>query len=132
MLPYFHASGHYLYAKCADLYLQDMLILEQSMPPDEFEAFTSKGGFTIRRGDKCWCGTWSDMCIEQQLMKHMKDEGGLSRTRGFSEGILAIWTMGMSSFQHVANTIEDFCGVNFETSDQHMDSLDARVNLDNN
>ena len=132
MLPYFHASGHYLYAKCAHLYLQDMLILEHSMPPDEFQAFTSKGGFTIRRSDKCWCGTWRDMCIEQQLMKHMKVEGGLSRARGFSEGILARWTLGMSSLQHVANAIEDFCGVNFGTTDQHADSRDARVNLDNN
>lgn len=71
------------------------------------------------------------MCIEQQLMKHMKVEGGLSRTRGFSEAILARWTMGMSSLQPIANAIEDFCGVNFETADQHADSRDTRVNLDN-
>lgn len=69
------------------------------------------------------------MCIEQQLMKV---EGGLSRARGFSEGILARWTLGMSSLQHIANAIEDFCGVNFGTTDQHVDSRDARINLDNN
>jgi len=29
MLPYFHASGHFLYAKSAHLYLQDMLHLKK-------------------------------------------------------------------------------------------------------
>lgn len=101
------------------------------MSPEEFEAFTFKRGFTIRRTDKCWSGTWSDMCIEQQLMKQMKVEGGLSRARGFSEGILTRWTLGMSSLQHVANAIEYFCGVNFGTTEQHADSRDARINLDN-
>lgn len=61
MLPYFHASGHYAYAKCAHLYLQDMFILEHSISPEEFKEFTSEGGFTIRRTDKCWSGTWSDV-----------------------------------------------------------------------
>lgn len=130
MLPYFHASGHYLYAKCAHMYIQDMINLEQWMPLQEYQAFTKQGSFTIRRSDKCWCGTWSDMCIEQQLMKNMKVEGGLTRARGFSEGILSRWTLGMTSLQHVANDIEDFCGVRFGTSDQHADSRDARVNLD--
>jgi len=31
MLPYFHASGHFLYAKSAHLYLQDMLKLQNIM-----------------------------------------------------------------------------------------------------
>lgn len=36
MLPYFHASGHFLYAKSAHLYLQDMLDLEEKMDPVEY------------------------------------------------------------------------------------------------
>jgi hypothetical protein len=48
MLPYFHASAHLAYAKCAHLYLQQMSTLEEKMLPKEFEAFTSKGYFTVR------------------------------------------------------------------------------------
>lgn len=32
MIPYFHASGHFLYAKSAHLYLQDMTKLEEKLP----------------------------------------------------------------------------------------------------
>ena len=52
MLPYFHASGHYLYAKSCHLYLQDMSQLESKLTPQEYELFVSKGFFTIRRSDK--------------------------------------------------------------------------------
>lgn len=32
MIPFFHASGHFQYAKCADIYVQDMLALQFSNP----------------------------------------------------------------------------------------------------
>lgn len=31
MLPFFHAAGHFFYAKCAHLYLQDILTLKDRM-----------------------------------------------------------------------------------------------------
>lgn len=69
MLPYFHESGHFFYAKSAHLYLQNMLRLEKKMTTDEYEKFTIKGYFTIRRSDKFWSGISSDMTIEQTLMR---------------------------------------------------------------
>ena len=39
MLPYFHASGHFPYAKSAHLYLQDMLKLNASMKPYVYQRF---------------------------------------------------------------------------------------------
>lgn len=131
MLPYFHASGHFLYAKCSHLYLQDMHNLKNTMPADEYECFTSKGGFTVRRSNKLWCGTWSDMIIEQSLMKTMKTAGGLTHGRGVSEGVISRWTQGMTSLQHICDEIEDFCGVQFTSSEQHVDSRDSRIQRDN-
>ena len=52
MLPFFHAAGHFLYAKSAHLYFQDMLSLEERMDPIELYNFIAKGYFTIRRCDK--------------------------------------------------------------------------------
>lgn len=72
MIPFFHASGHFLYAKSCHLYLQDMFKLQSSMRRDEFEKFTNEGCFTMRRTDKFWTGVWSDMTIEQTLMRSMK------------------------------------------------------------
>ena len=40
MLPYFHASGHNLYAKSSHLYLQDMNNLENIMDVMEYDKFS--------------------------------------------------------------------------------------------
>lgn len=56
MLPYFHASGHFLYAKSAHLYLQDMIKLEEKMDSQTFENFKN-GFFTVKRTEKFNSGT---------------------------------------------------------------------------
>ena len=80
MLPFFHASGHFLYAKSCHLYLQDMLNLKSKMDPTDYEKFVTYGYFTIRRSEKFWSGIWSDMSIEQTLMRTMKCTSGLPYT----------------------------------------------------
>lgn len=52
MLPVFHASGHFLYAKSCQLYLQDMIALQDEMTENEYENFTKNSFFTIRRSEK--------------------------------------------------------------------------------
>jgi hypothetical protein len=59
------------------IYLQDMMGLEQ------------QGDFTIRRFDKFGSGLWSDLTIEQKLMRSMKSYGGLIQGRGTSNTVLA-------------------------------------------
>ena len=73
MLPYFAAAGHNNYAKCCRLYLQDCAQLCPCLqkPMDD-------GLFTIRRNKNLfWSGTWSDMTIEQCLMRAGKTQGGI-------------------------------------------------------
>ncbi|GBN48759.1 hypothetical protein AVEN_107188-1 [Araneus ventricosus] len=74
-LPYFHARGHFSYAKYAHLYLQDMQDSESTMGAEEYEKSTTQGNLTIQRTFKFWSGTWSDMTIEQSLIKNMKTFG---------------------------------------------------------
>ncbi|KYN00649.1 hypothetical protein ALC62_08572 [Cyphomyrmex costatus] len=130
MLPYFHAAGHFLYVKSAHLYLQDMLILENNMNQQTFKKFTD-GFFTIRRSDKFNCGTWTDMVIEQTLMKYMKTEGGVSRGRSTQESVLCKWIYGMYAMNTVCEGMETFCNVSLDTADQHVDARDSRINRDN-
>ena len=84
MLPYFHASGHFPYAKSAHLYLQDMLQLEKLKNQSVYQRFI-EGFFTVRRSDKFNCGTSTDMVIEQSMMKSMKTYGGISQGRSTKE-----------------------------------------------
>ena len=49
MMPYFHAAGHLAYAKYAQLYIQQMMELPQTMPAADYKQFTENGYFTIRQ-----------------------------------------------------------------------------------
>ncbi|CAH1155651.1 unnamed protein product [Phaedon cochleariae] len=130
MLPYFHASGHFLYAKSAQLYLQDMLDLRTKMTPMEYSRFVNEGYFTIRRSEKFWCGIWSDMTIEQTLMRSMKSTGGLTHGRGITDSVLAKWILAMPVLAEVSEAIENFCSVSFATSEQHVDARVSRISRD--
>ena len=131
MLPYFHASGHFLYAKSAQLYLQDMFGLKERITSKEFEDFVQKGYFTIRRSEKFWSGIWSDMTIEQTLMRSMKSCGGLTHGRGMTDSMLTKWILGMPTNLRVTEKIEEYCDIAYNTSEQHVDGRKSRISRDN-
>ena len=131
MIPHFHAAGHLAYAKYAHLYLQQMSDLENKMTEDEFQEFSSSGSFTIRRSDKLWAGVWSDMTIDQVLMRAMKTSGGLTRGRGLTDSVLSRWVLSMPSCTELTRNFEEFCGIKFETSEQHVDLRKANRLRDN-
>jgi len=130
MLPYFYATGHNNYAKSAHLYLLDMYKLEERMNVFEYQKFTEHGYFTIRRGDKFRTGTWSDMIIEQSLMKSFKGKEGITRGRSLQESVLCKWVLTTVVLQQVTDAIESFCNVSFESSEQHVDARFSRISRD--
>ena len=85
MLNLFAASGHLNYAKCARMYVQKMLALSKSNPwlNQQFE----EGQHAVRRSGRFWAGWWTDLVIEQTLMRSIKSRGGLTRGRGFEENV---------------------------------------------
>lgn len=130
MLPFFHAAGHLPYAKSAHLYVQKMTDIQSQLTAREFELFTSKGLFTVRRGKKLWSGTWTDMCIEQSLMRPMKSVGGLTHGRGITESTLQKWIHGTPYFLKVHEAIEDFLGTAVTFSEQHVEIRESRKKRD--
>ena len=122
MIPFFHATSHNLYAKSAHLYLQNMREIKNKMNTFEYDKFANDRFFTIRRSDKFWSGIWSDMTIEQVLMKSMKSQGGLTHGRGITQTVLNKWILSMIAFIEVCNTMEQFCNVSYNTSKQHIDT----------
>ena len=127
MLPVFHATRHFPYAKACQLYLQDMYALEKNMSTEEFHKFTRESFFTIRRSNKNWSGVWSDMVIEQTLMKNFKSIGGVTHGRGFSESVLNRWICGQTVAHHVCEAIEAFCNMHTISSNQHVELRSSRV-----
>ena len=62
---------------------------QEKMDASEFVSFTAKGFFSIRRTDNEFSGTWSDMIIEQSLMRSLKVSGGITHGRGTLDSVLA-------------------------------------------
>ena len=59
--------------------------------------------FTVRRSDRNWAGLWTDLTIEQVLMKSIKSRGGLARGRGMSEETRLLWIRSMHQCASIHN-----------------------------
>ena len=83
MLDLFAAAGHHNYAKAARLYVELMLKNEQGSAEQQaiIESFRSSGSHVVRYSSHEWSGIWTDLCIEQTLMRESKSDGGLSGGR---------------------------------------------------
>ncbi|KMQ84698.1 hypothetical protein RF55_17292 [Lasius niger] len=101
MLPIFYASGHLAYAKSAQLYHQDMSNFQQVMTVNEYQKFTENSYFTIRKSNKMTSRNWTDMTIEQTIMRLLKSEGRSTHGRGISDSVLARWILAMPTAYEV-------------------------------
>ena len=121
MLPHLHAAGHLHYAKSARLYLQQMESLEKSMPADEYQLFTDKGYFTIRRLDSFWGGNFSDQTMEHFLMRTLKTSGEMTHGRGITDSTLTKWVHALPRRAPVCDALVQFTVVYTGSSEQHRD-----------
>ena len=85
MMNLFSASGHINYAKSSRIYVQEMLDLSETNP--WLEQQFQEGHHAVRRTSRCWAGLWSDLVIEQTLIRSLKSRGGLTRGRGFNDSV---------------------------------------------
>jgi len=102
MLNLFAATGHVQYAKCARLYLQNMLELPHTHA--WLHEKLSSGHHSVRRSDRLWGGLSTDLLIEQVLMRAIKGRSGLTHGRGMSESVRLLWvhTLHKCASVHVA------------------------------
>ena len=118
MLPYFAASGHFPYTKSA-CYLQQMQDL-QKKNPNVYQCFIN-GFNVVRRTDKFFAGIGTDLMIEQELMRSVKTTGGLTHGRGMTELQRTKWVLSTTTTAAVKQAMEEFAGVRYECSEQHVD-----------
>ena len=129
MLNLFAASGHIHYAKSARLYLQQMLQLKSKFPW-VYEKFTKEGYHTVRRTDKYWNGLWSDLIIEQVLMRSLKSRGGLTRGRGVAESTRTLWVMTMHRCAEIHDAMCTLTKLQHKSSEQHVELTSSRRQRD--
>ena len=70
-----------------------------------FDMFLSEGYHTVRYNSDEWSGTWSDISIEQTVMKSAKSSGGLTggrmRTKNSAHNLWCTTLDHMSSINHL-------------------------------
>ena len=129
MINLFAASGHIHYAKSARLYLQQMLELETNYPW-VYDNFLNCGYHTVRRTDRFWAGLWTDLIIEQVMMRSLKSRGGLSGGRGVTESVRMMWIHSMHRCAGIHNAMSDLTGMQHRTSEQHVELCATRIKRD--
>ena len=130
MLNLFAATGHVHYAKSARMYLQQMLELETNFPWVH-TSFAEHGYHTVRRSDRFWAGIWTDLTIEQVMMRSIKSRGGLTRGRGVTESVRTMWINTAHRCSHVHEAMTELTGLAHTTSNQHKEMGESRRQHDN-
>ena len=107
MLPYYAAAGRGQYAKGLRLYLEQMKTYDLEYGA-LIKTFKVLGLHTVRYTDHEWSGIWTDLAIEQQLMRAVKSSGGLTggRLRN-QESAHMLWTGTLNQMALVNKSFED-------------------------
>ena len=98
-----------------------MKMLPDQMQPKQLKRLSEEGYFTIRRSHRFWSGNFTDQTIEQLLMRQLKAPGGLAHGRGLTPSTQAKFVHIIPQCAPICNPLEDFCGVQYRTSEQHND-----------
>lgn len=129
MLNIFAATGHINYAKSSRLYIQEMLELPKEHPW-LYKCFQENGCHVVRRTSRFWAGLWTDLTIEQVMMRSVKSRGGLTRGRGVTETVLLQWIYSMHKCAAVHEAMTSLTNAKHKTSEQHSELGESRSTRD--
>ena len=132
MLDPFASAGHHHYAKAARLYVQRMLAYEKGSIEEKavIANFKEDGSHVVRYSNHKWSGIWTDLCIEQTLMRTSKSNGGLSGGR-FRNGDSAhrCWVQTLSHLSMI-NSLMQTEDTSSTSRVKHRDLLKSQRFLD--
>ena len=107
MLPIFAAAGRGQYSKALRLYLEQIHVLEIQYGALG-KTFKVVGLHTVRYNEHEWSGVWTDLSIEQRLMKAAKSSGGLSEGRMQThESAHKLWTATLNQMALINESVDE-------------------------
>ncbi|KAJ8671110.1 hypothetical protein QAD02_002369 [Eretmocerus hayati] len=107
-----------------------MLNLEEIMNPREYDLYTNKQYFAVRRRDVFCSGSPADLVIEQVFMRTMKVAGGLTHGRTTNDSNVALFIMSMILLTDVTYAVELSSSHGYENSEQFSDDRKASIKRD--
>ena len=99
--------------------------------PDLYQKFSTEGYHTARRSDRFWGGLWTELMIEQCMMRSIKSQGGLTRCRGITDTFCLTWIHSMHTCADVHNSMTGLTNLQHKTSKQHIELGKNRIKRDN-
>ena len=127
MLNLFAATGHNNYAKSCRLYHQTAIDLPQHFPR-MYEQFML-GNHTVKRTEKDWSGLWTDLAIEQILMKSLKGRGGVVG-RGITDNVTRVWTKTIHRSGEISAAIDHVTLHNTTNEPDHKELSASKIKRD--
>ena len=110
-------TAHANYLRCIHLYLQEIRNLPQTDP--WFSDWFVSEELTVRGISKSWTRIWTDLPIEQTLMRSIKRSGGLTVGRGMTENIHHKKTLSLNHSASVNNAMAQLKVATSKSRDQH-------------
>ena len=83
---------------------------------------------TVRRTNKQWSGIWTDLSIEQILIKSLKGRSGVV-SKGISTNVMRVWTQTMHRCAEVTDAVSSIL-LTEKCQEQHKEIFPARVKRD--
>ena len=78
-----------------------------------------------------WAGMWTDLTIEQVMMRSIKSRGGLTRGCGATKSVRTLWTNSTHRISGKHKAMTDLTRSKHKTSVQHAEISDSRIRNDN-
>ena len=128
MINLFAATGHVNYARSSRMYHQQMSALKHSYPY-LYHQFKN-GNHAVRRSQRYWAGLWSDLVIEQTLMRSIKSQGGLTRGKGMKANVRHLWVSSLHYTAGVHEAMTSLTGIKNVSSEQHKEMSTGRKKVD--
>ena len=108
--------------------LQEMQQLQVTHPG--VYSYFMKGGHTIHRTQQFWNGIWTDLCIEQTLMRSIKSRGGLTSDRSLSESCRNLWALSLTTCANVDNAFTELVASQTTAKDDRVELRTSRKKID--
>ena len=118
MIPFLVSARHVKYANCLPEYLHDMQQLEETHP--EVYLHFSNGNFPVYQSQSSFCGTWTDLTLEQTYNK----EGKTSLFKGISQNESARekYIKAAPLLTKVSEAVKDMAHISSASSGHHGSS----------
>ena len=95
-----------------------------------YQQFEEKGFHCVRRTDKFWAGLWTDLTIEQTMMRSIKSLG-LTRGAGMDESTQNIWISTLHHCAAIKQSMQRTTKTVRQTSEQHVELGKSKRAKDN-